>query len=82
MKSIYIKRSKDLRLELFTQPSKFFPYLYFMRIKPFTLLKILLLWGFINKQYQLALKYKDHLDLWQRQKFVLKNQGSYSNKRN
>ena len=47
--SIYIKRSKDLEIELFTQPSTFFPYLYFMRIKPFTLLKILLLVGFINK---------------------------------
>ena len=63
MKSVYIKRSKDLGLELFTQPSKFFPYLYFMRIKPFTLLNILLQLGFINKQYQRALKYKDQLDL-------------------
>ena len=60
MKSLYIKGSEDLRLvELFTQPSKFFPYLYFMRIKPFTLLKLLLLLDFINKQYQLAIKYKD-----------------------
>ena len=73
MKSVYIKRSKDLRLELFTQPSKFFLYLYFMRIKPFTLLKILLLLGFINKQYQCVLKYKDQLELRQRHKFVLKN---------
>ena len=81
MKSVYIKRSKDQRLELFTQPSKFFPYLYFMRIKPFTLLKILLLLGFINKQYQLALKYKDQLELRQRQKFVLKNRDNYNNKR-
>ena len=81
MKSVYIKRSMDLRLELFTQPSKFFPYLYFMRIKPFTLLKILLLLGFINKQYQLALKYKDQLELQQRQKFILKNRDNYNNKR-
>ena len=81
MKSVYIKRSKDLRLELFTQPSKFFPYLYFMRIKPFTLLKILLLLGFINKQYQRVLEYKDQLELRQRQKFVLKNRDNYNNKR-
>ena len=80
MKSVYIKRSEDLKIELFTQPSKFFPYLYTMRIKPFTLLKILLLLGFINKQYQLALKYKDRLELRQRQRFVLKNQDSYNNK--
>ena len=81
MKSVYIKRSKDQRLELFTQPSKFFPYLYFMRIKPFTLLKILLLLGFINKQYQRTLKYRDQLELRQRQKFVLKNRDNYNNKR-
>ena len=81
MKSVYIKRSRDLRLELFTQPTKFFPYLYFMRIKPSTLLKVLLLVGFINKQYQRALKYKDQLGLWQRQKFVLKNRDNYNNKR-
>ena len=73
MKSVYIKRSTDLRLELFTQPSKFFPYLYFMRIKFFTLLKILLLLDLINKQYQRALKYKDQLELQQQQRFVLKN---------
>ena len=48
-----------------------------MRIKPFTLLKILLLLGFINKQYQLALNYKDILELRQWHKFVLKNQGNY-----
>ena len=82
MKSFHITRSRDLRLELFTQPSKFFPYLYFMRIKPITLLKILLLLGFINKQYQLALKYKAQLDPGQRQKLVLKNQDSYNNKCN
>ena len=82
MKSVYIKRSRDLRIELFTQPSKFFPYLYFMRIKPSTLLKIHLLLGFINKQYQLVLKYKDQLELRQWQKFVLKNRDSYNNKRN
>ena len=81
MKSVYIKRSKDQRLEFFTQPFKFFPYLYFMRIKPFTLLKVLLLLGFINKQYQQALKYKDQLELRQRAKFVLKNQDNYNNKR-
>ena len=82
MKSLYIKRSEDPRLGLFTQPSKFFPYLYFMRIKPFTLLKILLLLGFINKQYQLALKYKDQLELRQRQKFVLRNRDNYNNRCN
>ena len=81
VKSVYIKRSKDLRLELFTQPSKFFPYLYFMRIKPFTLLKVLLLLGLINKQYQRTLKYKEQLELRQRQKFVLKNRDDYNNKR-
>ena len=81
MKSVYIKMSKDQRLELFTQPSKFFPYLHFMRIKPFTLLKILSLLGFINKQYQLALKFKDQLELRQRQKFVLRNRDNYDNKR-
>ena len=47
------------------QLSKFFPYLYFMRIKPFALLKILLLLGFIDKHYQRALKYKDQLDFQQ-----------------
>ena len=51
-----------------------------MKIKPFTLFKILLLLGFINKQYQIALKYKDQLELRQRQKFVLNRQGSYNNK--
>ena len=52
-----------------------------MRIKPFTLLKIHLLLGFIHKQYQRALKYKDQLELQQRQKFVLKHQDNYNNKR-
>ena len=42
MKSVYIKRSKDLELELFTQSSKFFPYLYSMRIKLSMLFTILL----------------------------------------
>ena len=51
-----------------------------MRINPFTLLKILLLLGFINKQYQRAIKYKDQLKLQQWQKFVLKNHDSYNNK--
>ena len=50
-----------------------------MRIKPFTLLKILLLLGFINKQYQRALKYKDQLELRQQQQFVLKNQDNNNN---
>ena len=81
MKSVYIKGSEDKRLELFTQPSKFFPYLYFMRIKLFTLLKKLLLLGFINKQYRQGLKYKDQLELRQRTKFVLKDQDNYNNKR-
>ena len=81
MKSVYIKRSKDHRLELFTQPSKFFPCLYFMKIKSFTLRKILLLLGFINKQYKHVLKYKDQLELWQWQKFVLKDRDKYNNKR-
>ena len=80
MKSVYIRRSKDLGLELFTQSFKFFPYLHHLRIKPFTLLKIFLLLGFINKQYQLAIKYKDQLELRQRQKFALKNQDGYNNK--
>ena len=53
-----------------------------MKIKPFTLLKIPLLLGFINKQYQRALKYKDQLELRPWQKFVLKNWDSYHNKRN
>ena len=44
------------------------------------LFKILFLLGFINKQYQLPLKYKDRLELRQQQKFVLKNKGSYNNK--
>ena len=52
-----------------------------MRRKPFTLLKILLLLGFINKQYQRAIKYKDQLELRHRQKFVLKNRDNYNNKR-
>ena len=52
-----------------------------MRIKPFTLLKILLLLGFINKQYQRAIQYRDQFELRQRQKFVLKNRDSYNNKR-
>ena len=81
VKSVYSKRSRDLRLELFTQPSKFFAYLYFRRIKPFTLFKVLLRLGFINKQYQYALKYKDQFELRQRQMFVLKNQANYNNKR-
>ena len=37
--------------------------------------------GFINIQYQRALKYKDQLELRQRTKFVLKNQDNYNNKR-
>ena len=45
------------------------------------LFKILLLLGFINKQHQLALKYKDQLELRQPQKFVLKNRDNYNNKR-
>ena len=45
------------------------------------LVKILLLLGFINKQYQRAVKYKDQLELWQRQKFVLNIRDSYNNKR-
>ena len=81
MKSVYIKRSKDLGLEFFAQPAKLFPYLYFMRIKPLTLLKILLLFGFIYKQYQLALEYKDWLELRQWPKFLLKNQVGHNNKR-
>ena len=80
VKSVYLKMSKDLRLELFPQPSQFVPYLYFMRIKPFTLLRILLLLGFINKQYRQVIKYKDQLELRQRQKFVLKTPASYNNK--
>ena len=52
-----------------------------MRIKPITLLKLLLLLGFINKQYQRVLKYKDQLELGQLQKFVLKDRDSYNNKR-
>ena len=46
------------------------------------LFKKLLLLGFITKQYQLPLKYKNQLELRQWQEFVLKNQGSYNNKRN
>ena len=80
VKSVYIRILKDLEIELFMQSFKLFSYLYFMRIKPFTPLKVLLLLGFINKQYQLVLKYKDQLELRQRQKLVLKNQASYNNK--
>ena len=42
------------------------------------LLKILLLLGFINKQYEYAFKYKDQLELQHRRKFVLKNRDSYN----
>ena len=49
-------------------------------MKPFTLLKVLLLLGFINKQYQHMLMYKDQLELRQRQKFLLKNRDNYNNK--
>ena len=80
MKSVYISILKDLEIELFMQSFKLFSYLYFMRIKPLTLLKVLLLLGFINKRYQLVLKYKDQLELRQRQNLVLKNQASYNNK--
>ena len=55
------------------QPSKFFPFLYSMRIKPFILLKIILLLGVINKQYQLAIKFNNKLELQQWQKFAVKN---------
>ena len=37
--------------------------------------------GFINKQYQRALKYKDQLELRQQQKFVLKNRDTYNKPR-
>ena len=67
MKSVYIKRSKDLRLELFMQSSKFLSYLYFIRIIPITLFTILLV-GLAIKCYQLMLKYKKDL---QRKDFIL-----------
>jgi len=62
-----------LRLELFTQPSKFFPYLYLMRIKSIKLVTLILL-SFTIKCYQLALKSKKQLELQQQQReFVLTN---------
>ena len=63
MKSVYIKRSVDLELYLLMQPSKFFSFLIVMRIKPFTLLKILFLLASIDRQYQLELKYKHPIEL-------------------
>ena len=59
-----------MELEHSTQLSKFFIYLYFMRLKLLTLFKILLLLSFTNKQYQFVSKYKDQIALRQRQKFL------------
>jgi len=63
----------DLGLKLFMQPSKFFPYLYFMRIKLIKLFTLILL-GFTIKRYQLAIKSKKQLKLQQQQhELVLMN---------
>ena len=74
VKSVFIKRSRDPGIELFTQPSKFFPYLYFMKIKPIMLFTILLV-GLAIKCYQLALKYKRDR---QRKDFILKGHNQRS----